>query len=309
MGRDVGEALALSDPKPIGVVQEWGVRQLGLQLELSTRAAIRKPVTVDLFPAYDEDGGLARGVDAADTAAAGSGRPLQPRRSRARRDPELTRDRKHVALLAVQHRRGIHLAPVGVERPGGDDAALALVRQPVDPSGHPGQQRVAAAVSMKRVGARAVDHGPDDLGSDLPRDPGRRDEPSSRPGTRPAWISSPSPSGRVPQTKHSSKTGAPRPASARAAAAASSKSEAEVETRRVAGPCLGDERLAVEQQHPLAVTRRRSRGRSSGGGSRRVTSMPSRVVEAAARARPRQAVRSRSRRWPRCGARESGGRS
>ena len=57
MGRDVGEALALSDPKPIGVVQEWGVRQLGLQLELSTRAAIRKPVTVDLFPAYDEDGG------------------------------------------------------------------------------------------------------------------------------------------------------------------------------------------------------------------------------------------------------------
>ena len=43
---------------PIGVVREWGVRQLGLQLELSTRAAIRKPVTVDLFPAYDEDGGL-----------------------------------------------------------------------------------------------------------------------------------------------------------------------------------------------------------------------------------------------------------
>ncbi len=30
MGRDVGEALALSDAKPIGVVQEWGVRQLGL---------------------------------------------------------------------------------------------------------------------------------------------------------------------------------------------------------------------------------------------------------------------------------------
>jgi len=44
--------------KPIGVVQEWGVRQLGLALELSTRAAIRKPVTVDLFPAYDDDGGL-----------------------------------------------------------------------------------------------------------------------------------------------------------------------------------------------------------------------------------------------------------
>jgi DNA-directed RNA polymerase subunit RPC12/RpoP len=58
MGRDVGDVLTLSDAKPIGVVQEWGVRQLGLSLELSTRAAIRKPVTVDLFPAYDEDGGL-----------------------------------------------------------------------------------------------------------------------------------------------------------------------------------------------------------------------------------------------------------
>jgi len=58
MGQDVAEALTLSDPEPIAVVREWGVRKLGLALELSTRAAIRKPVTVDLFPAYDEDGGL-----------------------------------------------------------------------------------------------------------------------------------------------------------------------------------------------------------------------------------------------------------
>ncbi len=58
MGREVAEILELSDAKAIGVVQEWGVRQLGLELELSTRAAIRKHVTVDLFPAYDDDGGL-----------------------------------------------------------------------------------------------------------------------------------------------------------------------------------------------------------------------------------------------------------
>ena len=58
MGREVGEILTLSDAGPIGVVREWGVRQLGLELELITRAAIRKPVTVDLFPAYDDDGGL-----------------------------------------------------------------------------------------------------------------------------------------------------------------------------------------------------------------------------------------------------------
>ena len=58
MGREVSEVLTLSDSGPIGVVREWGVRQLGLALELSSRAAIRKPVTVDLFPAYDDDGGL-----------------------------------------------------------------------------------------------------------------------------------------------------------------------------------------------------------------------------------------------------------
>ena len=58
IGRNVGEVLTLSDTAPIGIVREWGVRQLGLELELTTSAAIRKPVTVDLFPAYDEDGGL-----------------------------------------------------------------------------------------------------------------------------------------------------------------------------------------------------------------------------------------------------------
>jgi PAS domain-containing protein len=58
MGRDVADALSLSDDEAIGVVREWGVRKLGQQLELVTRAGIRKPVTVDLFPAYDDDGGL-----------------------------------------------------------------------------------------------------------------------------------------------------------------------------------------------------------------------------------------------------------
>jgi PAS domain S-box-containing protein len=58
IGRDVADAFSLSDREAIGVVREWGVRKLGQQLELITRAGIRKPVTVDLFPAYDDDGGL-----------------------------------------------------------------------------------------------------------------------------------------------------------------------------------------------------------------------------------------------------------
>ena len=62
MGRDVAAALSLSDDEAIGVVREWGVRKLGQQLELVTRAGIRKPVTVDLFPAYDDDGGLLVGL-------------------------------------------------------------------------------------------------------------------------------------------------------------------------------------------------------------------------------------------------------
>ena len=58
MGREVAEALGLSDESPIDVVQEWGVRKLGQELELRTRAGIEKPVTVDFFPGYDDDGGL-----------------------------------------------------------------------------------------------------------------------------------------------------------------------------------------------------------------------------------------------------------
>jgi PAS domain-containing protein len=58
MGRDLADAFGLSDPEPIALVREWGVRKLGQPLELRTRAGFTKPVTVDLFPAYDEDGGI-----------------------------------------------------------------------------------------------------------------------------------------------------------------------------------------------------------------------------------------------------------
>jgi PAS domain S-box-containing protein len=62
LGRDVVEGLGLNgfeDGKnPVSLALEWGVRRLGETLVLRTRAGIQKPVTVDLFPAYDEDGGL-----------------------------------------------------------------------------------------------------------------------------------------------------------------------------------------------------------------------------------------------------------
>jgi PAS domain-containing protein len=57
MGRVAWDALGL-DPEPGKTVLEWGVRKLGEELDLRTRAGTQKPVRADFFPAYDEDGGL-----------------------------------------------------------------------------------------------------------------------------------------------------------------------------------------------------------------------------------------------------------
>jgi hypothetical protein len=58
IGRDVADALGLSDRVPAATALEWGVRKLGQKLELRTRAGMTKAVVADFFPAYDEDGGL-----------------------------------------------------------------------------------------------------------------------------------------------------------------------------------------------------------------------------------------------------------
>ena len=58
MGRDLVEALGLSDSEAVATVREWGVRKLEQQLTLRTHAGIEKAVLADFFPAYDEDGGL-----------------------------------------------------------------------------------------------------------------------------------------------------------------------------------------------------------------------------------------------------------
>ena len=58
LGRDVVEALQLSDPKPVELAREWGVRRLGEKLSIRTRGGQEKRVVADVFPAYDDDGGL-----------------------------------------------------------------------------------------------------------------------------------------------------------------------------------------------------------------------------------------------------------
>ena len=58
MGRDVVDALSFSDAKPVELAREWGVRRLGESISIRTNAGLQKPVTADVFPAYDDDGGL-----------------------------------------------------------------------------------------------------------------------------------------------------------------------------------------------------------------------------------------------------------
>jgi PAS domain S-box-containing protein len=58
IGRDLVQALTFSDDKPVELAREWGVRRLNEQISIRTRAGSEKAVVADVFPAYDDDGGL-----------------------------------------------------------------------------------------------------------------------------------------------------------------------------------------------------------------------------------------------------------
>jgi len=62
LGADIVSAFGLSGfeeaRNPVKLALEWGVRRLGEQLQLRTRGGQVKRVTADVFPAYDDDGGL-----------------------------------------------------------------------------------------------------------------------------------------------------------------------------------------------------------------------------------------------------------
>ena len=62
MGKPLVEAFGLSgfpdDKDPVPVVLEWGVRKLDQHVTMRHRSGRPKPVRLDLFPAYDDDGGL-----------------------------------------------------------------------------------------------------------------------------------------------------------------------------------------------------------------------------------------------------------
>ena len=59
--RDQGECEKKSGKRliePVELAREWGVRRLGEKLSIRTRGGHEKAVVADVFPAYDDDGGL-----------------------------------------------------------------------------------------------------------------------------------------------------------------------------------------------------------------------------------------------------------
>jgi hypothetical protein len=61
MGREVREVLGLNfegGADHVGTVLEWGVRQLGKAVVVNAEGDLPAKAVADLFPAYDDDGGL-----------------------------------------------------------------------------------------------------------------------------------------------------------------------------------------------------------------------------------------------------------
>jgi hypothetical protein len=61
IGRPVRDVLGLrfeNGDDPVATVLDWGVRALGKPVEVRAEGDLPARATADLFPAYDEDGGL-----------------------------------------------------------------------------------------------------------------------------------------------------------------------------------------------------------------------------------------------------------
>ena len=59
--RSVRDVLGLDfqgEEDPVGVALEWGVRRLGKTVTVNAEGDLPAKAVADLFPAYDDDGGL-----------------------------------------------------------------------------------------------------------------------------------------------------------------------------------------------------------------------------------------------------------
>jgi hypothetical protein len=61
IGRHVSDVLGLrftGGEDPVATVLEWGVRALDKPVEVNAEGDLPAKATADLFPAYDDDGGM-----------------------------------------------------------------------------------------------------------------------------------------------------------------------------------------------------------------------------------------------------------
>ena len=61
LGLDIRKSLGLKaegDQDPVALALEWGVRRLAEPMTMLVRAGHEKQIVCDVFPAYDDDGGL-----------------------------------------------------------------------------------------------------------------------------------------------------------------------------------------------------------------------------------------------------------
>jgi PAS domain-containing protein len=73
LGKPLRDAFGLEpadgEADPIGVVLEWGVRKLDQRMTMRHRSGRPKRIRVDLFPAYDDDGGLLASLAASNSSS------------------------------------------------------------------------------------------------------------------------------------------------------------------------------------------------------------------------------------------------
>ena len=275
IGREVVEALALSDTSPIEVVREWGVRKMGQELEIRTSAGIEKRVVVGLLPRLRR---RRRPAARADAALASMPRPtasaaIQTCRASARSSPSSAKSAVPAKSLRPSSPSG-HAATTHGSPASGTRSTRAVMRpstispRPSAPTAYaPGQSIAAQTIS----------------GADLARASTGAAMQRLAAGDR-ADVDREPVLARTPQTKHSPKSGldpADVPLARRLGVLERDRSRGvEVDRRRAR---LGDERVAVEQEDARRRRARPSSGRSSGGGRRSVTSTSSASTNAASR--------------------------
>ena len=201
-------------PAPIEVVREWGVRKLGPAARDPDEGGHREAGDRGLLPRVRRRRRDAGRADSADDERS-RGRPYGPFGDNDGTDisgarSRLTGDRR-LAVLAEERRPGEELAAVLAERPGDHDARLARRGHAEHPSRHAAEHDLAPSRARRprtRRGSRSRPRRPPATAPQRPTAPACS---GSRPATGPAWIPSPSPSARIPQTKHSRNDGCPIP--------------------------------------------------------------------------------------------------